>query len=71
MKRGKRYKEAKEKVGKRSWYKLEEAIKKLKECAFAKFDETVEMSVRLGVDPKHSDQMVRGTTVLPNGTGKR
>lgn len=71
MKRGKRYKEAKEKVGKRSWYKLEEAIKKLKECAFAKFDETVEMSVRLGVDPKHSDQMVRGTTVLPNGTGRK
>jgi len=71
MKRGKEYKQAKEKVGKRKSYKLEEAIKKLKECAYAKFDETVEMSVRLGVDPKHADQMVRGTTLLPNGTGKK
>jgi len=71
MQRGKKYKTAKEKVGKRELYKLEEAVKKLKECAYAKFDETVEMSVRLGVDPKHSDQMVRGTTVLPNGTGRK
>jgi large subunit ribosomal protein L1 len=71
MKRGKRYKEAKEKVGKKRFEKLEEAVKKLKECARAKFDETVEMSVRLGVDAKHADQMVRGTTVLPNGTGRK
>jgi len=71
MQRGKKYKTAKEKVGKRELYKLEEAVKKLKECAYAKFDETVEISVRLGVDPKHSDQMVRGTTVLPNGTGRK
>jgi len=71
MQRGKKYQEAKEKVGKRKLYKLEEAVKMLKECAYVKFDETVEMSVRLGVDPKHSDQMVRGTTVLPNGTGRK
>jgi large subunit ribosomal protein L1 len=71
MKRGKKYKGAKEKLGKGRSYKLEDAVKKLKECACAKFDETVEMSVRLGVDPKHAEQMVRGTTVLPNGTGRK
>ncbi len=49
---------------------LEEAIKAVRKAAFAKFDETVEMSLRLGVDPKHADQMVRGTVVLPHGTGK-
>jgi large subunit ribosomal protein L1 len=71
MKRGKKYRQAKEKVGKGKSYELGEAIKKLKECTFAGFDETVEMSLRLGVDPKHADQMVRGTTLLPNGTGKK
>jgi large subunit ribosomal protein L1 len=71
MKRGKNYKQAKEKVGKGKSYELGEAIKKIKEYTFAKFDETVEMSLRLGVDPKHADQMVRGTTLLPNGTGKK
>ncbi len=71
MKRGKKYTQAKEKVGKGKSYELEEGIKKLKEGAYAKFDETVEMSVRLGVDPKHADQMVRGTTLLPNGSGKK
>ncbi|MGB7061315.1 MAG: 50S ribosomal protein L1 [Candidatus Zixiibacteriota bacterium] len=71
MKRGKKYRQAKEKVGKGKSYELGEAIKKLKGCAFAKFDETMEMSLRLGVDPKHADQMVRGTTMLPNGTGKK
>jgi len=50
---------------------LEEAVRKLKETGYAKFDETVEMSVRLGVDPKHADQLVRGTILLPNGTGKK
>jgi large subunit ribosomal protein L1 len=71
MRRGKNYTQAKVRVGKGTSYKLEEAIKRLKECAYAKFDETVEMSVRLGVDPKHADQMVRGTTLLPNGSGKK
>jgi large subunit ribosomal protein L1 len=71
MKRGKNYKQAKEKVGKGKSYELGEAVSKIKEYTFAKFDETVEMSLRLGVDPKHADQMVRGTTLLPNGTGKK
>jgi large subunit ribosomal protein L1 len=71
MKRGKKYQAAKEKLGKRRSFSLEEAVKKLKECGYAKFDETVEISVRLGVDPKQADQMVRGTTVLPNGTGRK
>jgi large subunit ribosomal protein L1 len=51
-------------------YTLDEAIQLLKSIAFAKFDETVEISMRLGVNPKHADQMVRGTVVLPNGLGK-
>jgi large subunit ribosomal protein L1 len=70
MNRGKKYKLAKEKIERRKEYGLEEAIQKLKEYSFAKFDETVEMSLRLGVDPKHAEQMVRGTALLPNGTGK-
>jgi large subunit ribosomal protein L1 len=70
MRRGKKYKSAKEMVGKGKLYKLEEAVRKLKELSSAKFDETVEISVRLGVDPKHADQIVRGTILLPNGTGK-
>jgi large subunit ribosomal protein L1 len=71
MHRGKKYKKAKEKIGRGGLYKLEEAVRKLKETGYAKFDETVEMSVRLGVDPKHADQLVRGTILLPNGTGKK
>ena len=51
-------------------YKLGEAAETLKKAHFVKFDETVELVVNLGVDPKHSDQMVRGTVVLPNGLGK-
>lgn len=51
-------------------YSLEEAVPLLKKIAYAKFDETVEVSMKLGVDPKHADQMVRGTVVLPNGLGK-
>ncbi|MDM7995390.1 MAG: 50S ribosomal protein L1 [Acidobacteriota bacterium] len=51
-------------------YRLDEAIPLLKKIAFAKFNETVEVSMKLGVDPKHADQMVRGTVVLPNGLGK-
>jgi large subunit ribosomal protein L1 len=51
-------------------YSLEEAVELLKKMAYAKFNETVEVSMRLGVDPKHADQMVRGTVVLPNGLGR-
>lgn len=51
-------------------YSLEEAVGLVKKAHFAKFDESVDMSIRLGVNPKHSDQMVRGTVVLPHGTGK-
>jgi large subunit ribosomal protein L1 len=51
-------------------YRLDEAVPMLKKIAYAKFNETVEISMRLGVDPKHADQMVRGTVVLPNGLGK-
>jgi large subunit ribosomal protein L1 len=51
-------------------YRLDEAIPLLKKIAFAKFNETVEVTMKLGVDPKHADQMVRGTVVLPNGLGK-
>lgn len=54
----------------RKSYPLEDAVALLKEIAFAKFNETVEVSMRLGVDPKHADQMVRGTVVLPNGLGR-
>src|SRR5687768_18417595 len=51
-------------------YTIEEAIPLIQKVKFAKFDETVEMALRLGVDPKHADQMVRGTVVLPHGLGK-
>lgn len=68
-KHGKKFNEAKAKVEKRL-YRLDEALKKMRDVAFAKFDETVEVSLRLGVNPRHADQMVRGTVVLPHGTGK-
>ncbi len=68
-KHGKKYRAAAEKVEQRP-YQLEEAFALLKQIAFAKFNETVEVSMLLGVDPKHADQMVRGTTVLPHGTGQ-
>jgi len=68
--RGKKYEEAKKKVDRAKRYDLDGGIKLLKETARAKFDETVDMAIRLGVNPKHSDQMVRGTVVLPNGVGK-
>jgi len=71
MKVGKKYSQFKEQVDSRAAYSLEDAVKLLKDNAFAKFDETVEFAVRLGVDPKKADQMVRGTVVLPHGTGKK
>jgi large subunit ribosomal protein L1 len=66
---GKHYQNARKQVETRE-YQLEEAIPLLKKIKFAKFDETVEVHMRLGVDPKHADQMVRGTVVMPNGLGK-
>jgi large subunit ribosomal protein L1 len=69
MKRGKKYIEAAKKIEKRE-YHIDEAVKLLKEIAFANFDESVDISVRLGVDPRHADQQVRGTVTLPHGTGK-
>ncbi len=68
-KHGKKYRAAAEKVERRP-YQLDEAMQLLKKIAYAKFNETVELSMLLGVDPKHADQMVRGTTVLPHGTGQ-
>ena len=68
-KRGKKFSKAEALVDK-SEFTLEEAVPLLKKAAFAKFDESVDVSMRLGVNPKHSDQMVRGTIVLPHGTGK-
>jgi large subunit ribosomal protein L1 len=68
-KKGKKYKAALEKIEPNRKYTLEEAIGKVKEIAFAKFDETVELTMWLGVDPRKADQMVRGTVVLPNGLG--
>jgi large subunit ribosomal protein L1 len=70
MKHSKRYQNAWNQVESRKVYSLEEGVKKVKETSTAKFDESVELSVRLGVDPRKSDQMVRGTVVLPHGTGK-
>jgi large subunit ribosomal protein L1 len=69
MKRGKKYLSALEKIEPNKKYALEEGVAKVKEIAFAKFDETVELTMWLGVDPRKADQMVRGTIVLPNGLG--
>ena len=69
-KNGKRYRAAIEGLDIAKSYSLDEAVKVVKERAKAKFDETVEVSMNLGVDPRHSDQMVRGVVLLPNGTGK-
>jgi large subunit ribosomal protein L1 len=67
--KGKKFRDAAAKVERRP-YGLEEALGLVQSAAFAKFDETVEVSMRLGVNPRHADQMVRGTVVLPHGTGK-
>lgn len=70
MKRGKNYKATAEAVDRSKHYSLEEAVPLVKQSAKAKFDETIELSANLGVDPRHADQQVRGTVVLPHGTGK-
>ena len=70
MKTGKKYADSLKLIDRTKQYDPEEAIALIKQTAKAKFDETVEISVRLGVDPRHADQQVRGTVVLPNGTGK-
>ena len=67
---GKRLKTARENIDRARSYPLEEAVKLVKERATAKFDETVEVALNLGVDPRHSDQMVRGVVNLPNGSGR-
>lgn len=69
-KRGKRIAKAYEGVDRKSTYELEEAVKMVKGASATKFDETVEISMNLGVDPRHADQNVRGVVSLPNGTGK-
>ncbi len=67
---GKKYRAALEKVEHGRKYTLEDALTKVKEIAFAKFDETVELTMWLGVDPRKADQLVRGTVILPHGIGK-
>jgi len=69
-KRGRKYREAVAKIDRDRTYSPEEAIALVKETSFANFDETVEIHLRLGVDPRHADQQVRSVVVLPHGTGK-
>ncbi|MEQ9029597.1 MAG: 50S ribosomal protein L1 [Aggregatilineales bacterium] len=70
MPAGKRYNDIMKKVDRDNYYPIDEAITLVKEIANTKFDETVEMHFHLGIDPRHSDQQVRSTVMLPNGTGK-
>ena len=70
MKRGKRYVESAKNIDRTKLYDADEAISLVKKTAVAKFDETVEAHIRLGVDGRHADQQVRGAVVLPHGTGK-
>ena len=67
---GKKYRDSVQKVERLKKYNWEEAVQLVLDCAYGKFDESVDLAVRLGVDPRHADQMVRGTVVLPNGVGK-
>ena len=69
-KHGKKFTAARAQVAADRTYTIEDAIPLMQKVKYAKFDETVELSLRLGVDPKHADQMVRGTVVLPHGLGK-
>jgi large subunit ribosomal protein L1 len=68
---GKKYNASKEKIDTTKQFKLQEAIDIVKQSAYTKFDESVDLAIKLGVDPRKSDQMVRGTVVLPHGTGKK
>jgi len=69
-KRGKKYNESKKKISAGAFNGFEDAVRMTLESSFAKFDETVDVAVRLGVDPRHADQMIRGSVILPNGIGK-
>lgn len=69
-KQGKKYVASAKKLDAVTNYSLRDSVTKVKETAYAKFDESVDLAVNLGVDPKHADQMVRGTVILPHGTGK-
>ncbi len=69
-KRGKKYRQAISSVDRQKKYDVTEAVESAIKASYAKFDETIDVAVRLGVDPRHADQMVRGTVVLPNGIGK-
>lgn len=71
MKRGKRYLEAMKNIDPTKEYAIKEAVSLVKKGAAAKFDETVEIAIRLGVDPRHAEQMIRGAVALPHGTGKK
>ena len=68
---GKRFRSAAEKIDREHLYSLDEAVKLVKDGAKAKFDETIEVAMNLGVDPRHADQMVRGVCTLPNGSGRK
>ena len=70
-KRGKKYSDSKKRINSEGVESFNDAVKVMLDTAFAKFDETVDVAVRLGVDPRHADQMVRGSVVLPHGTGKK
>jgi len=69
-KSGKKYKESLAKIDRNILYKAEEGVKLVLDCVHSKFDESLDIAVKLGVDPRHADQMIRSSVVLPNGTGK-
>src|SRR5215471_12487182 len=71
MAENKRYTKARDGISPEQVYPISEAIKLVKSRATAKFDETIEIAINLGVDPRHADQMVRGVVALPNGTGRK